>query len=385
MCVRRVLLEHECVVRGGGLDAAAASARRGAARPVSARAGAARSRRSARGARRRAACGSPARRAGGRGTPGRGPARASIEPRGIHSVPAGLLRGKSSRHAGKVVDGRGSGGLLNAWYVPAPAGSSRHGIRSLEIRRMARPRFLLCLAVLSALILPVRAVPAGAFTVQPGIAFIAIHDATVGNEFVLADKRGHELGRGNADTFGSLIFRRLPQGARLVLTETGGAGPQEVRVARFKDHPDESFYARPGARRGVPVHRDARRHAALRDGAARRSSRAGGRSVSDRRRVLRLLRGRSEQPAALDADRAGARLRDRRGQHARLGLLGRRHRPLRSPDHGRRLRRHRDGRRAVLGEGRQRRHGRDLVPGHQPGLRRRARGRRTSRRSRRSR
>jgi predicted acyl esterase len=108
---------------------------------------------------------------------------------------------------------------------------------------MARPRFLLSVAVLSALVLPVQAVPAGAFTVQPGIGFLAIHDATVGNEFVLADKRGRELGRGNADTFGSLIFRRLPQGARLILTETGGAGPQEVRVVRFKDHPDESFYA----------------------------------------------------------------------------------------------------------------------------------------------
>jgi predicted acyl esterase len=106
---------------------------------------------------------------------------------------------------------------------------------------MARPRYLVAVAALAILL---ASVPAGAFTVQEGIAFIAIQGSTEGTEFVLADKKGNELGRGNADSFGSLIFRRLPQGARLLLTETGGAGaPTEVQVLRFKDHPKQDFYA----------------------------------------------------------------------------------------------------------------------------------------------
>ncbi len=106
---------------------------------------------------------------------------------------------------------------------------------------MARPQSLLALAAWALL---AAAVPSGAFTTQAGIGFVAIQDSTEGTEFVLTDKKGNEVGRGNADSFGSLIFRRLPQGATVFLAETGGSGaPTELKVLRFKDHPKGDFYA----------------------------------------------------------------------------------------------------------------------------------------------
>jgi uncharacterized protein len=102
---------------------------------------------------------------------------------------------------------------------------------------MARPRILLALTLLLGL-----STPSGAYQVQAGIAFVAIQDSTENTEFVLTDKKGREIGRGNADSFGSLIFRRLPEGARVTVTEVGGVAT-EVQVLRFKDHPDQSFYS----------------------------------------------------------------------------------------------------------------------------------------------
>ncbi|HVH06217.1 MAG TPA: CocE/NonD family hydrolase, partial [Myxococcota bacterium] len=103
---------------------------------------------------------------------------------------------------------------------------------------MARP---LSSFVAAALVLLGTAVPSGAYTVQAGIEFVAIQGSTEGTEFVLTDKKGAELGRGNADSFGSLIFRRLSQGAQVTVTETGGTAT-ETEVLRFKDHPDQSLY-----------------------------------------------------------------------------------------------------------------------------------------------
>ena len=72
---------------------------------------------------------------------------------------------------------------------------------------MARPLYLVALAAWLA-----ASAPSGAFTVQAGIGFVAIQESSEGTEFVLTDKKGTELGRGNADSFGSLIFRRPAAG-----------------------------------------------------------------------------------------------------------------------------------------------------------------------------
>ena len=118
----------------------------------------------------------------------------------------------------------------------------------------------------------------------------------------------------------------------------------------------------------LPAH--ARRHLAVDDRAPSGTGRQG--SVPDRDRVLRLLAGRSEVAAAEHADRAAARLRDRRHQHARHRLFGRRLRLLRAAAVDRRVRRDRDDRRAAVGRAPQGRHGRPLVPRHQPAVRRAA-------------
>src|SRR5678816_3201600 len=88
------------------------------------------------------------------------------------------------------------------------------------------------------------AVPAAhAFTVQPGIELVSILDATEGTEFVLEDSKGAELGRGNADRFGSLIFRYLEEGVTYTLRDTSEGGTtQDVTTLRLEDHPDQSFY-----------------------------------------------------------------------------------------------------------------------------------------------
>ena len=123
-------------------------------------------------------------------------------------------------------------------------------------------------------------------------------------------------------------------------------------------------------RRRVPVPEGARRHHPRDDGAPARSSRQ--RPVPDGDRVLRLLARRSELAAAEHADRAGARLRNGRHQHARHRLLGRRVRLLRAAPVDRRLRRDRDDRRAAVGRPSRGRHGRPVVPGHLAALRRAA-------------
>ncbi len=123
--------------------------------------------------------------------------------------------------------------------------------------------------------------------------------------------------------------------------------------------------------RGLPVHQDARRHAAGGDGPATAREDDGRRAVPDRGRVLGLRDGRPRQPAAGVAARQRARVRDRRREHARLRVLGRGVRPVRPAHDGRWLRHRRGGRCAALGPEREGRPGRDLVLRHQPALRRR--------------
>src|SRR6185436_2044497 len=101
--------------------------------------------------------------------------------------------------------------------------------------------------VLAALTWLTNPLPAHAFQVRAGIGFVAVTDAAPGAELRLLQAQGaREIARGTTDTFGSLIFRDLNQGARYVVTDRphgrGGSGGPSVQVLEFTDHPDTSFY-----------------------------------------------------------------------------------------------------------------------------------------------
>jgi uncharacterized protein len=82
---------------------------------------------------------------------------------------------------------------------------------------------------------------AGGLTIQPGIGLVAITGAAPGTELVLRDASQAEVGRGNADAFGSFVFRELVQGAQYGLT-AGGGSPETFTVLKFDDAPDPSLY-----------------------------------------------------------------------------------------------------------------------------------------------
>jgi uncharacterized protein len=77
---------------------------------------------------------------------------------------------------------------------------------------------------------------------QIGIGFVAILDAAEGEEFVLRDRSGDELGRGTADRFGSLIFRDLVPGGSYRVEGGDPAASVPVVLRVLEDHPDPSFY-----------------------------------------------------------------------------------------------------------------------------------------------
>ena len=79
-----------------------------------------------------------------------------------------------------------------------------------------------------------------AVAVQPGIGFVAVTGANPGDQIVLRDRLGHEVGTGNADSFGSLVFRELPQGVRYVVAAPNVSLPVTTLV--FDDQPDPSLY-----------------------------------------------------------------------------------------------------------------------------------------------
>jgi hypothetical protein len=108
------------------------------------------------------------------------------------------------------------------------------------------------LLVVAALLVAVAPPPShAAFRLQAGIGFVAVTDAPTGVELVLEDRRGREVARGTTDRFGSLIFRELRQGREYVVRDAAGGGNRTpVRVLRFADHPDLSFYARQTLRDG---------------------------------------------------------------------------------------------------------------------------------------
>ncbi len=96
-------------------------------------------------------------------------------------------------------------------------------------------------AVVCAISALLAAAPARAFDVQSGIGFVAITGSTQNTEYVIRDAQNVEVGRGNADAFGSLVFRNLTQGAAYTIQETGG-GSAPATVLRFEDHPDQTYY-----------------------------------------------------------------------------------------------------------------------------------------------
>lgn len=108
---------------------------------------------------------------------------------------------------------------------------------------MRIPRLALILVLAGAWSPGLPAPASAAFSVQAGIGFVAVQDAGVGSELVLEDRAGQEVARGNADEFGSLIFRDLAEGARFTVRESAPGGQvSEVRTLRFSRHPKRRFY-----------------------------------------------------------------------------------------------------------------------------------------------
>jgi predicted acyl esterase len=81
-----------------------------------------------------------------------------------------------------------------------------------------------------------------AVQVQPGIGLIAVTGVTPGADVILQTRRGHELGRGMADRFGSFLFRELAQGGRYVVRVGDSGAAMPAQTLRFRNNPPQSFY-----------------------------------------------------------------------------------------------------------------------------------------------
>ena len=95
--------------------------------------------------------------------------------------------------------------------------------------------------VLCAAFAVLAASPARAYDVQSGIGFVAITNALENDEFTLTDAQNQVVDTGLADSYGSLVFRELVQGAAYTVTQTGG-GATPVTIRRFEEHPGDAFY-----------------------------------------------------------------------------------------------------------------------------------------------
>ena len=133
-----------------------------------------------------------------------------------------------------------------------------------------------------------RATPAEAsFSVRGSTGQVGVTDAEPGTTLTARRRRrpsGRRLLRPGrpprqprciVDEDGNLGFGRVPpgEGYRVVVDPESAMrppSPSEVTVGALDDIPDVSLFEGPDARRGVPVHRDARRDAALGDGAVPR-------------------------------------------------------------------------------------------------------------------
>jgi predicted acyl esterase len=91
----------------------------------------------------------------------------------------------------------------------------------------------------------------GALQVQPGIGLIAVTGTTPGTELVLEDGRRRAVQRGTTDAFGSFLFYDLEPGGRYLVRTSDGGEAVRVKVLRFNDHPDSSFYRRQNLQEGL--------------------------------------------------------------------------------------------------------------------------------------
>jgi predicted acyl esterase len=84
--------------------------------------------------------------------------------------------------------------------------------------------------------------PAGATVLQPNIGYLSIMDATPGDTLILTHPQTGEVGRGEVDTYGSLLFPFLEQGTTYTVQNAAGGEPMSATILRFPDHPPQSFY-----------------------------------------------------------------------------------------------------------------------------------------------
>ena len=222
-------------------------------------------------------------------------------------------------------------------------------------------------------------------TVRGSVGQVAVTGAKPGEPLELVDRRQRVVARGNTDAAGALLFRDVaPATGYRVVAAGGGARSASLRVLRPDEHPDESFYRAQHLGPGY-------QYLTTRDGTLlavnvrlRGPSRtARTRPWSSTRATTRRTPTRTKPGMRLAAT---ARLRDGGREHPRHRLLRRRLRVLRdrcsrstattrsrsSP----RSPGSRTGRVGMVGIS---------YSGHHAALRRRARARRTSPRSRRSR
>ena len=250
--------------------------------------------------------------------------------------------------------------------------------------------------------------PAGSASVRADAGFRAfgsigqatVVDADEGDQLVLLDADGAKVAKGTADRFGSYVFYAVDPGKGYTVRHRHRRGRRRElsalrRCCRATDVPDQDLYEsqefEPGLnyihmRDGVELAMTVRlpQGKTLADGPFPTVVEYSGYPVAGPNDLLTsiaatLHRSRREGRSARTLDRDGgrvdrhpaARLRDGQRADPRQRLLGRCVRPLRAPDHLRRLRRHRDRRRPALGQGWEGRHGRHLLLGLQPAVRRR--------------
>ena len=78
--------------------------------------------------------------------------------------------------------------------------------------------------------------------VQGGIRLVAVTSSVSGALLKLEDRRGHQVGQGTTDRFGSLLFTELDPGKGYVVRDETSGDAVPVTVLSFNDRPDPSFY-----------------------------------------------------------------------------------------------------------------------------------------------
>ena len=86
---------------------------------------------------------------------------------------------------------------------------------------------------------------AQAVSAQGGIGFVAVADAEAGEMVSLVDGQGEIVASGTVDALGSYVFRELLQGESYeVRFSRSAVAGLPVRVRRFEEIPEDSFYSR---------------------------------------------------------------------------------------------------------------------------------------------